>query len=104
MEPKFKVDDVVLIDGARHRVLHYDKRDEDYCVSRIDISEGSTSDTFWVHADSLREVPKTVAFYVNVDEDGFRGSYNTREHADSLANPDRIARVRVQYTEGQFDD
>lgn len=53
-----------------------------------------------------RPEPKVVIGYVNVYEDGSMGYvYETRERADSIRNSyKRIACIRVEAIEGQFDD
>lgn len=49
--------------------------------------------------------PKTGVKYINVYYSGDFGSGEpTREKADEIASPSRLACVRVEWTEGQFDE
>lgn len=51
----------------------------------------------------FKELRKFVQ-YVNVDEVGSPMIYDTRIEADLFKYADRIACIRVELTEGQFDD
>jgi len=42
--------------------------------------------------------------YVNIYEEGTVGWYPTREAADKYMSPDRIARKRVTFNPGEFDE
>lgn len=44
--------------------------------------------------------PQTGTVWVNIDADGYYASYHTRVAADEAAYDDRIACVRVDWTEG----
>ena len=56
---------------------------------------------FDVYAYRRKPQPKTV--YVNIDADGFAIGKVTRGSADADAHYDRVACVKVTYTEGQYD-
>ncbi len=55
-------------------------------------------------AFDLINIPETRTLYVHAYHDNAVGVFQTREHADYRAVPGRIARVKVTYTEGQFDE
>ncbi len=48
--------------------------------------------------------PQTGEVWVNVYEGKEFAQWSTRERADSYADSDRIARIKLTYTEGQFDE
>jgi len=48
--------------------------------------------------------PTTNEGWVNVYGDRRGSLYPTREFADAVAHADRIACIRVEWREGQFDD
>lgn len=45
--------------------------------------------------------PRTGTVWVNIDADGYQGSWPSRAEADQAAHTDRIACVRVDWTEGE---
>ena len=52
----------------------------------------------------IRNVPEKGVRYVNIYRQcDFSANHRSRLEADSVASPDRIACVRVEYTEGQMD-
>lgn len=69
-------------------------------------SEGSEFVGVHSHGVQVENVPETRVAYLNIYP-GKSGmcSHTTRKEADLAANgPDRLACVRVEYTEGQFDE
>ena len=52
----------------------------------------------------LINVPETRVVWVNVHPVDKTTFHATQEIADSWAEPDRLARIRVPYTVGQFDE
>jgi hypothetical protein len=48
--------------------------------------------------------PRSGAAYVNVYPEGSAYIYSSRAESDSKASGDRIACVRMAWTEGQFDE
>lgn len=49
--------------------------------------------------------PKSGVAYVNIFDDGIGGTFNTRREADGTSvKEDRIACIRIEWKEGQFDD
>ena len=56
------------------------------------------------YQNDLVNVPTPGVVWVNVYRDGGSTSWNTRLKADAATSADRIARVRVEYTDGQFDE
>lgn len=54
---------------------------------------------------SLMDAPPEVkVFYINIDEDECDTIFYSRTEADSEAFGDRVACVRVEYYEGQYDE
>lgn len=73
--------------------------------------------TFWdengkspeIEADNhdLENIPEEQTIYVNIyrdQQDFYASSYRNRTEADKAASNKRIARVKVKFVEGQFDD
>ena len=58
------------------------------------------------YVENIPEVPIERELWVNVAAHGFTETAGSKEHADALAlsYSGRIARVRVRYHEGQFDE
>ena len=54
----------------------------------------------WLEVD-YRVKPQPQVFYVNKYP---HTGHRSREDAESSAQPDRIACIRIEYMEGQFDD
>ena len=52
----------------------------------------------------LIEVKEKRVMWVNVYEDGNGAAHADKEDADGCSVPGRIARIHVEYCEGQFDD
>jgi len=55
---------------------------------------------FWLY----RVAPKKIVRYVNCHPDSNNYGYETREAADRYAGHGRIACVRIEYHEGQYDE
>lgn len=53
--------------------------------------------------DLIREVKEKQVRYINIYPRN-EISHNSRQTADDCAIHDRLARIRVEYEEGQFDD
>lgn len=53
--------------------------------------------------DLIREVKEKKVRYINIYPNN-EISHNSRQTADDCAIHDRLARIRVEYEEGQFDD
>jgi len=53
--------------------------------------------------DLIRKLPEKKTLWVNVYEDTF-ATHKTKRWADDKAAYDRIARIKVEYEEGQFDE
>lgn len=101
-------------DGFPARVIATDiKGDRSILVAalRPDVTEN----VYWLYSDGKRDPhrqpfvrnvpPAPVARYFNFYSDGLIGNdHENRKEADDNAGPDRIACVRVEFTEGQFDD
>lgn len=56
------------------------------------------------HALDLQDVPVVQVRYLNIDTDGWSFKHPTRDIADQKASNLRIACIRVEYTEGRFDE
>lgn len=52
----------------------------------------------------IKNVPEKRVVYLNMYPNGVPGIHPTRKHADERAQFDRQACVRLEYTEGQFDE
>ena len=101
-------------DGREVRVLCTDGPYKDYPVVGYVISEvvvfqswcisGARWPTTPSSHDDLINVPDTRVVWVNVHPVDKTTFHATREIADSWAEPDRLARIRVPYTVGQFDE
>ena len=104
-------------DGRPVRVLAVDVKNDIYPVLALitrdgrEASEGFTAEGFLWHTrdespSDLIPVPQKHVRWVNFYNDtDFAGSvYFSKKEADSRAAKRRIARVRVEFEEGQFDE
>ena len=99
-------------DGRPVRILCTDGPEPYPIVGYID---GNTQPSSWQKSGKYNQVrfatptdlvnvPTQGVVWVNVYRDGGSTSWNTRIKADAATSDDRIARVRVEYTDGQFDE
>jgi hypothetical protein len=59
----------------------------------------------WPHADQIENTPNKKTGYMNIyPQEVAYGAYSTRKQADHAAQRTRIACVKVEYEEGQYDD
>lgn len=72
-----------------------------------DISAYTSEGHFWDDGvsgfDLVREVKEKQVRYINIYPNN-EISHNSRQTADDCAIHGRLARIRVEYEEGQFDD
>lgn len=67
--------------------------------------DGHCFDTLDSHDDDLIDVPVEKTVWLNMYPGGATSvHHHTRDEADRIAMPPRIACVKVTYTEGQFDE
>lgn len=66
-------------------------------------SEGQVRHNATSTSDLVREVKEKHVRYINIYPNN-EISHNSRQTADDCAIHDRLARIRVEYEEGQFDD
>ena len=87
---------------GKHSVIGY--VGEQDCLTHW-LSDGSYSHVS-KHEHDLINVPEKRVMYVNVFSDDYSYSYATRKEADEddYVGNSRIACIRIEYTEGQFDE
>lgn len=67
--------------------------------------EGRIYDNSFGDRDIINVPPRKMVHYLNVYRGGLAlGIHPNREKADLSAAPGRVACVRVEHTEGQYDD
>ncbi len=104
---------VQTIDGQPVEIITTKGRDKKYPVIGY-IGNSSTFHGFTLHGEyiedeenklNLMNVPEKKTMYLNVYESGnSMVTHGTRDKADEHASVGRIACVKVEYTEGQFDE
>lgn len=65
------------------------------------------SDPSWSYSAEYRIKPEKIVRYVNIYRDGGEAGYSshkTRANADKSINTFRVACIRIEFEEGQFDD
>ena len=67
-------------------------------------ADGRVFEEIDAKGDLIRKLPEKKTLWVNVDDDGFTSVRRGRYEADKFSNHDRIARIKVEYEEGQFDE
>ena len=105
-------------DGRKARILCTDKASETHPIIAEVFREGDDSSVH-IYMDSgmyvdgatheldLINIPEKHVRYINFYDDDITGTtmkYKSRADADANAIPDRLACVRVEYEDGQFDD
>lgn len=102
-------------DGRDVRVLCIDGPDKNYpVVAAVNNGDG---DDYWTPEDftedgtyvvddpgsvnDLIEVKPEITEYVNIYSDGTHYGYPTKQRADSSADSDRIACIKITYCEGE---
>lgn len=105
---------IETMNGFPARVIATDiKGDRSILVAALNVA--GNENVYWLDSKgrgflyrepSVRNVPPApVVRYFNFYSDGAIGNdQESRKEADDNAGPDRIACVRVEFTEGQFDD
>lgn len=101
--------------GRRAKILAVDVKDADYTVAaiveRFDGTEGV--ETFTNEGRHIRsekggmdliEIKSKRVMWVNVYNDDLFVYHRDRAHCDKNAEDGRIARLRIEFTEGQFDE
>jgi hypothetical protein len=108
--------DKVYIDGCgnRFRVVCVDATTEADGYPVIGISDAGGVSTFTSEGmfqidaqserDLVREAKEKQVRYINIYPDGTAFAYKSQRGAELCAGTSRLARIRVEYEEGQFDD
>ena len=96
-------------DGGSARIICTDRADADYPIVAL-LEDEQCAMTFtktgqaWAGSESpcdLINIPERRELWVNVYSTGWGGAHPTRTEADAGAFRDRIACVRVEYTNGE---
>lgn len=77
-------------------------KEDGYTIYRQFDEEGFSSDGY-----ELENIPEKQERWINLNSDSWITNpylYKTKEKADENASPDRIARIKIEWEEGQFDD
>jgi len=103
--------------GDEVEILRTDVRDEQPVVGIVTKSDGSqyvsewnTDGSFWPDGlesanDLISEIRPKRVVWLNFYPDGTCGaSHSSKEEADAHSSDIRIARIRVEFEEGQFDE
>lgn len=113
---------VTTRDGRKARIIATDRKSWDNDFPMIALVEDDDTENMQTYTsdgkylmgepsdEDLINVPESIVRYVNVyrgdNSEKFYsgGEYNTRADADSWANKGRVSCIRVEFTEGRFDD
>lgn len=105
--------DKVYIDGRgqRHRVVCVDGGAYFPVIAvndNGDVYTFTSEGAFYTRADTeldlVREAKEKQVRYINIYQDGTAFAYKSQQGAELCASPNRLACIRVEYEEGQFDD
>jgi hypothetical protein len=108
--------DKVYIDGCgnRFRVVCVDATTEARGYPVIGINDDGNTRTFTSEGmfqidrqserDLIRGAKEKQVRYVNIYPLTDAFAYECKNHAEKYASPNRLACIRVEYEEGQFDD
>lgn len=104
------------MDGTKVRILCRDVKDKYSIVGICQIDDGTETVMSWFANGCFFEdgrpsdydlrplPPKKHVRWVNFDADGTSCVFASKEDADDNAYYDRIACIRVEYNDGQFDE
>lgn len=102
-------------DGRKARVICTDKKDSRSVIALIEGDDGGTESVYVYYTDGrgslaleytfdLINVPEKIVGYVNIYPNRYNQYHKDKGTADACASKARIACIKVEGVEGQFDE